>query len=143
MEKVRSQEEIDALAHAARGGALDAYQKPLPPAVKLWDVRESGQIGREQMQSISVLHEGFARSLTHSLGAYLRIVFQAALASAKPTISSTVSPFMCRATSSAAICASVQLPERTSDMTSRASSRESDWRWLAMQWRASVIMGRL
>ena len=96
MEKVRSQEEIDALAHAARGGALDAYQKPLPPTVKLWDVRESGQIGREQMQSISVLHEGFARSLTHSLGAYLRIVFQAALASAKPTISSTVSPFMCR-----------------------------------------------
>jgi len=143
MQTVLSQEEIDALVLAARGGTLDADQKPLPPTVKLWDVRESGQIGREQMQSISVLHEGFARSLTHSLGAYLRIVFQAALVSAKPTISSTVSPFMCRATSSAAIWASVQLPERTSDMTSRASSRESDWRWLAMQWRASRIMGRL
>ena len=34
-------------------------------------------------------------------------VASARIASAKPTISSTVSPFMCRATSSAAICASV------------------------------------
>src|SRR5437660_3224893 len=83
MEKVLSQEEIEALVQAARGGRLDAYLKPLPPTAKLWDVRESGQIGREQIQSISVLHEGFARNLTHSLGAYLRIVFQAALVSAE------------------------------------------------------------
>src|SRR3984893_7114776 len=62
------------------------------------------------------------------------------MASAKPTISSTVSPFMCRATSRAAICASVALPERTSVMTRRASSRASDSRWFAMRWRASVIM---
>ena len=67
----------------------------------------------------------------------------ARMASAKPTISSTVSPFMCRATSKAAICASVALPEKISVMTARASSRVSDSRWLAMRCRASVIMGRL
>ena len=33
------------------------------------------------------------------------------------------------------------LPERTSVMTARASSRVSDSRWLAMRCRASVIMG--
>ena len=35
------------------------------------------------MRSINTLHEGFARNLTHSLGAYLRIVFKAALVSAE------------------------------------------------------------
>ena len=55
-------------------------------------------------------------------------VAAARIASAKPTISSTVSPFMCSPTSSAAICASVHLPESTSSITLRASSRESDSR---------------
>ena len=35
------------------------------------------------------------------------------------------------------------LPESTSVMTARASSRVSDSRWLAMRCRASVIMSRL
>ncbi len=47
---------------------------------------------------------------------------------------------MCRATSRAAICASVHCPVSTSDITARASSRESDWQWLAMRWSASTIM---
>src|SRR5215475_9388447 len=64
----------------------------------------------------------------------------ARIASANPTISSTVSPFMCNATSNAAICASVHWPVSTSDMTALASSRESDWQWLAMRIRASVII---
>jgi hypothetical protein len=54
-------------------------------------------------------------------------VAAARIASAKPTISSTVSPFMRKATSSAAICASVQFPASTSAITSRASARASDW----------------
>jgi flagellar motor switch protein FliM len=51
--------------------------------VEPWDVRRAGQMGREQLQAITKLHEGFARSLTHSLGAYLRVVFTAALVSAE------------------------------------------------------------
>ena len=37
-------------------------------------------------------------------------VAAARIASAKPTISSTLSPFMCKATRSAAICESAQFP---------------------------------
>ncbi len=48
-----------------------------------WNIRQSGQIGREHLQSISLLHEEFATNLTHSLGAYLRIDFAAALVSAE------------------------------------------------------------
>jgi flagellar motor switch protein FliM len=83
MQKVLNQEEIDAMVRAARSGGLaDA-----PPASKVhvepWDVRRAGQIGREQLQAITQLHEGFARNLTHSLGAYLRVVFAVALVSAE------------------------------------------------------------
>jgi flagellar motor switch protein FliM len=51
--------------------------------VAVWDARQSGQIGREPMRAITLLHESFARNLTHALGAYLRIVFEAALESAQ------------------------------------------------------------
>ena len=46
-------------------------------------MRRAGQIGREQLQAITQLHEGFARSLTHALGTYLRVVFAATLVSAE------------------------------------------------------------
>ena len=51
-----------------------------------------------------------------------------------------VSPFICSATSSAAICTSVAWPVRICDMTWRASSRLSEMRWFAILWMASVIM---
>jgi flagellar motor switch protein FliM len=76
-----SQEQIDAMARAGRsGGRAEAAWEP---KVELWDVRRAGQIGRKQLQAITQLHEGFARSLTHSLGGYLRVVFEAALVSAE------------------------------------------------------------
>jgi flagellar motor switch protein FliM len=82
MEKVLNQEQIDAMVRAARGGrGADGGSRA--PTVTVWDVRQAGQIGREQMRSINLLHEGFARNLTHSLGAYLRIVFAASLVSAE------------------------------------------------------------
>ena len=82
MEKVLNQEEIDAMVRVARGGATPPPQ-PGGPQVAAWDVRQAGQIGREHLRSINQLHEGFARNLTNSLGAYLRIVFEAGLVSAE------------------------------------------------------------
>jgi len=84
MQKVLNQEEIDAMVRALRGGgrlpdAKPADQLPVEP----WDVRRAGQIGREQLQTITLLHESFARNLTHSLAAYLRVVFAANLVSAE------------------------------------------------------------
>ena len=85
MEKVLNQEEIDAKAGVARSGAgTDADTGGVAASVvELWDVRRSNQIGREQLQAITQLHESFARSLTHSLAAYLRVVFSAVLVSAE------------------------------------------------------------
>src|SRR5579871_6098346 len=83
MQKVLNQEEIDAMVRAARGGGSAPRPPASPVDVELWDVRRTGQIGREQLQAITVLHEGFARNLTHSLGAYLRVVFAATLVSAE------------------------------------------------------------
>jgi flagellar motor switch protein FliM len=83
MEKVLNQEEIDAMVRVARSGGQDETQLPAAPHVEPWDVRLAGQIGREQLQAITALHEGFARNLTHSLGAYLRVVFAATLVSAE------------------------------------------------------------
>jgi flagellar motor switch protein FliM len=80
MEKVLNQEEIDAMVRAARGGAS---AQDGGPVVQPWDIRQAGQIGREQMRSINQLHEVFARNLTHSIGAYLRIVFECGLVSAE------------------------------------------------------------
>ena len=83
MQKLLNQEEIDALVRAARGGGRIEKLATEPPHVEAWDVRRAGQIGREQLQTITLLHETFARNLTHSLGAYLRVVFAATLVSAE------------------------------------------------------------
>jgi len=78
MEKALKPEETDATAPALHDGSAGAGA-----AVQPWDIRQAGQIGRDQMRSISQLHESFARKLTHAIGAYLRIVFECALASAE------------------------------------------------------------
>jgi len=75
VEKVLNQDEIDAMFRAARGvTGKPASVQPVKHAA--WDLRQAGQIKKEQVRAISTLHEGFARALTHSLGAYLRVVFE-------------------------------------------------------------------
>jgi flagellar motor switch protein FliM len=83
MEKVLSQEEIDAMVRAARSGGRAEAPRTVQPKVERWDLRRAGQIGREQLQAITLLHEGFARNLTHSLSAYLRVALATALVSAE------------------------------------------------------------
>lgn len=79
MEKVLNQEEIDAMVRAARGNVagVSTSQTKIQP----WDISKVGQIGREPLRSLTELHESVARNLTHSLGAYLRVVFDANLVS--------------------------------------------------------------
>ncbi len=79
MEKVLNQEEIDAMVRAASGRS--AATPSNAPRVKAWSFLEAGQIGREPLRAITQLHEVFARNLTHSLGAYLRVVFEVNLVS--------------------------------------------------------------
>ncbi len=83
MDKLLNQEEIDAIFSAVRGGEIaprpDKSQRQ--QKVEEWNLRQAGQIDKEQVRSIGSLHEGFARALTHSLGAYLRVPFEANLVS--------------------------------------------------------------
>jgi len=82
MEKILSQKEIDALIQARQkgqisGGAPRAVKKNI---TKL-NLREISQINKEQVGALSSLHDGFARNVTNSLGAYLRVGFTANLVS--------------------------------------------------------------
>ncbi|MGA3089077.1 MAG: flagellar motor switch protein FliM [Terriglobales bacterium] len=80
MEKVLNQEEIDAMVRRARSGSAASASGPV---VQAWDVRQAGQIGREQLRAINQLHELFARNLTNAIGGYLRIAFDVSLVSAE------------------------------------------------------------
>src|ERR1035437_10728574 len=84
MEKILSQEEIDALCRAAQWRPAD---KPKASEDELTltacNFRQSARISKEQLRSVSQLHEVFARNLTHSLGAYLRLAFEVNLVSAE------------------------------------------------------------
>ncbi len=84
MEKILSQDEIDALFRAAQGGTV---QKPKTAATRRTftpcNFLQSAKISKEQLRSVSMLHETFARTLTHSLGAYLRVGFEVNLVSAE------------------------------------------------------------
>ncbi len=81
MEKVLNQEEIDALFRAARG--MTTAEPPIAAALSVepWNLHEAGRLRKDQLHSISQLHESFARNLSHSLGAYLRAKFEVALVS--------------------------------------------------------------
>ena len=81
MEKVLDQQEIDDMVRAARSGTPAAGS--IGPVIQAWDVRQAGQIGREQLRAINQLHELFARNLTTSVGGYLRIAFDCSLVSAE------------------------------------------------------------
>jgi len=82
MDKVLNQHEIDEMVRAARAGA-SARALPKEAVVNPWDIRQSGQIGAEQLRAINQLHEAFARNLTTSVGGFLRVVFDCSLVSAE------------------------------------------------------------
>ncbi|HTV59228.1 MAG TPA: FliM/FliN family flagellar motor switch protein [Verrucomicrobiae bacterium] len=78
MEKILNQEEIDLLFRAAQGGA----SKPQPDQtrqIRECNFRQAGELSKEQVRQVTLLHESFAPSIANSLGAYLRVAFQASL----------------------------------------------------------------
>ena len=80
MERVLTQEEIDAIVRVASGRQNESQRKETR-SIKPCTFRQSGQLTGEQVASVNGLHEGFARSLTQSLGAYLRVSFEVTLVS--------------------------------------------------------------
>jgi flagellar motor switch protein FliM len=82
MEKILTQEEIDALFRATQKGQISGGPAVADRRhVTKFDLRVVGQINKEQVRSLSTLHESFARNITNSLGAYLRVAFEVNLVS--------------------------------------------------------------
>ncbi len=82
MEKILTQDEIDALFRATQKKLVPAGGKPAERKnVTKFNLREISQINKEQVRALSALHESFARNITNSLGAYLRVGFDVNLVS--------------------------------------------------------------
>lgn len=79
MKKVLSQQEIDSILGKARGDAVDSGSDRR--AVEPCDFRNAGQLSEHHARIMTNLFEGFATAASNSLGAYLRIRFDLALAS--------------------------------------------------------------
>ena len=67
---------------AATGGEIQRPRRE-ERTLTACNFRQSARISKEQLRSVSQLHELFARNLTHSLGAYLRLAFEVNLVSAE------------------------------------------------------------
>ena len=82
MDKLLNQDEIDALFRAAQGRSAEpAAEIATHRNVSPCNFRQAGQISREHLRAVSLLHDNFARSLTHSLGAFLRVPLEVNLVS--------------------------------------------------------------
>lgn len=66
---------------AASRDAMRAGNHPRPEAVTRWEVQRGAQIGADSTRVLTMVHESFARNLSHALSAYLRIPFETSLAS--------------------------------------------------------------
>jgi flagellar motor switch protein FliM len=65
------------VGEASRGNETLAGSKSIMP----WDIRQAGKIRREPLRALTLLHETFARKLSHSLGTFLCVEFGTTLAS--------------------------------------------------------------
>ena len=76
MDKVLSQEEIDALFSAMSSEDVDleapAQKRPPERKVTTYDFHHADRISQDQIRSIHLMHEYFGRNFASSLSAYLR-----------------------------------------------------------------------
>ena len=85
--EVLTQLEVESLLGAVSGGELPAAGPPVktPAAIGCekvtpYDFKRPQRVGKEQMQALQVLHEGFARSFGAALSALLRSAVEVKLA---------------------------------------------------------------
>ena len=69
LDRVLSQDEIDSVFRNLKGSPAE---EDLSKRAQLYDFRRPDRIAKDQLRSIHLLHENFARSLASSLSAYLR-----------------------------------------------------------------------
>lgn len=79
MGDVLSQSEIDALLQALNSGSVDAdelKQEEKKKKIKVYDFRRPNKFSKDQLHTLQVIYEGYARSLSTFLSAQLRSAVQ-------------------------------------------------------------------
>ncbi|HUA01649.1 MAG TPA: FliM/FliN family flagellar motor switch protein [Candidatus Aquilonibacter sp.] len=73
MSKILSQDEIDALLRASRKSSEKEDKARAAQKYARCNFRQAGQVSKEQVRSVSTLHDNFALHVTNSLSASLRV----------------------------------------------------------------------
>ena len=77
MSPILSQEEIDALLNAASdqgGGSQPAFEGDQQTSVVGYNFRRPDRVTKDQIRSLHFLHDRFARNVSTSMSAYMRVV---------------------------------------------------------------------
>ena len=80
MRKSLDQNTIDALMGRAQAAKENPAPRP-PREVVPWDLQSSNRLTADQVAAVTTLHEAFARRLSSSIGAQLRVAFEMNLVS--------------------------------------------------------------
>jgi flagellar motor switch protein FliM len=104
MGRILSQDEIDALLGSSPSSEATSRVPGGHDAIVTYDFRRPDRASREQIRSLHVLHDRFARNMSTSLSAYLRAVTEVTIVSVEQFIypSSDVAPDPTRTTAHAA-----------------------------------------
>ena len=84
MTETLSQDEIDQLLTAISSGDIDTEEvapQQDPRKIKIYDFKRPDKFSKEQIRTVSIMHETFARLTTTSLSAQLRSLAQVHVAS--------------------------------------------------------------
>lgn len=82
MNRILSQEEIDALVSAASGrGKADERRAASADSILTYNFRRPDRVSKEQLRSLHFLHDRFAKNLSTSLSAFLRAMTDVSLVS--------------------------------------------------------------
>jgi flagellar motor switch protein FliM len=84
MTEVLSQDEIDQLLSAISSGEVEAPETQAMPAqrnIKIYDFKRPDKFSKDQIRTVSIMHETFARLTTTSLSAQLRSLVHVHVAS--------------------------------------------------------------
>ena len=84
MNEVLSQDEIDQLLTAISSGSTESEDfKPVNDTrkIKIYDFKRPDKFSKEQIRTVSIMHETFARLTTTSLSAQLRSIVHVHVAS--------------------------------------------------------------
>ncbi|MDR2500174.1 MAG: flagellar motor switch protein FliM [Treponema sp.] len=85
MTEVLSQDEIDQLLTAINAGDTPEHEEYKPPVetrkIKIYDFKRPDKFSKEQIRTISIMHETFARLTTTAMSANLRSMVQVHVAS--------------------------------------------------------------